>query len=132
MLAPSPQRPIKCDPRNSKTEESDYSKINCELGSVVEHVMAHFMSHDRADLRKGALFEQIIVQGDPGGAEHAGYVRTDARCLTGGVDFEDLLHGNLIGLRHGQNRVADFRVRQRLVSVEEWFDVNWRNEIADE
>ena len=94
--------------------------------------MTHLVSHDRADLRKRALFEQIIVQGDPGGAEHAGYVRTDARCLTGGVDFEDLRHWNFVGLRHGQNRVTNFRVRQRLVSVEEWFDVNWRNEIADE
>src|SRR2546430_11609910 len=86
---------------------------------MVEHVMTHLVSHDRADLRKRALSEQIIVQGDPGGAEHAGYVRTYARCLTGGVDFEDLLHWNFVGLRHGQNRVADFRVRHWLVSVEE-------------
>ena len=52
--------------------------------------MAHLVRHDYTDLRERALFEQIIIEGDPRCAEESRNVCAYTRRLTRGVNFKDL------------------------------------------
>ena len=58
-------------------EEKD-PEINDELYAVIQNVVTHLVGHDFANLRERALLEQVVVQGDAGGAQKARDVCTDA------------------------------------------------------
>src|SRR5262249_30996158 len=79
-----------------------------------------------------ALFEQIVIEGDARRAEKSGDIRAHARGLSRRIYFKNLRHGNLICSRHRQNRVANCRIVERLVSVEERFNAKRRNNVSEE
>ena len=91
---------------------------------MIQDVVTHFVGHDFANFRKGALLEQIIVQRDSSRAEKTGHIRADAIRLTRGVNLENLRDRNFIRAGHSQNRFADGRIVEWFVGVEERFDIN--------
>src|SRR6266446_5054741 len=80
--------------------------------------MAHLVRHHRANLRNGALLEQIVIECDPRRAEEPGNIRAHTRRLTRGIHLEDLFYWYLIRPRHCENGLADFGFRKRFVRVE--------------
>ena len=54
-FAPTSQSPVEHNPANSKTEERDHSKIDCELRAVIEDVMPHLVGHYRANFREACI-----------------------------------------------------------------------------
>ena len=80
--------------------------------------MAHLVCHHRADLRKRALVEQIIIQGDTRCTENSRNIRAHPRRLTRRIHLEDLFYRNFIRPRHCENGLADFGFGQRFIRVE--------------
>src|SRR5713101_7418183 len=90
--------------------------------------MAHLVRHHRANLRNGALLEQIVVECNPRRAEEPGDIRAHTRRLARGIHLEDLFYRDLIRPRHCENGLADFRLCKRFIRIEERLDEYRRDE----
>src|SRR5438105_14751860 len=78
VRAPAPDRAIEGDSQDRESKEEKDPEINDELYAVIQNVVTHLVGHDFANLRERALLEQVVVQGDAGGAQKARDVCTDA------------------------------------------------------
>src|SRR5204863_5616349 len=101
-------------PERDKTEEEKETEVDDELHAVVQDVMTHFMGHHLANFRQSASLEQVVVERDPGRAEESGDIRANSFRLPRSIHFKDLGDWDLVCARHGEDRLADRRVVQRL------------------
>ena len=86
---------------------------------MAHHIMAHLMAQHRQHFVRRALFQQIVVQGDAGGAEKARDIGGDAVGLPRGVHQPDIVGGNVIGARQRQDLRFQRALRQGRIMIEQ-------------
>src|SRR5216683_8435623 len=94
---------------------------------MIQNVMTHLVGHHFANLGQCTSLEQIVIERNAGGTEKASNVRADPPGLSRSIDHEDFVDRNFVGTRHRQNRLANFRIVEGLVSVKKWFDKDRRD-----
>src|SRR2546427_3804736 len=62
FVAPVPHGSFEENPSNRESDEDKDPKISYELRAMIEHVMSHLVSHDRADFWERALLEQVVIE----------------------------------------------------------------------
>ena len=79
---------------------------------MVHHIMAHLMAQHRQHFVWRALVQQIVVQGNAGGAQEAGNIGRDAVGLARFIHQPDIVGRHAIGARQGEDLLLQRAVGQ--------------------
>ena len=84
--------------------------------------MAHLMTQHRQHFVMGALVQQIVIQGNAGGAQKARDIGRDAVGLARFIHQPDILRRHAIGAGEGQDVVFQRAVGQGGIMIEQGLD----------
>ena len=119
---PFSQAEIKRPFQEGEADEDDNQQKVQRRVNVVQDIVAHFVGHDGFDLRESASLQEVVVQGNALGSEKPGDIGRNPRCLTGGVKYEDVPGFDAVGASQPEYRLANGRIGDRRVLVEERLD----------
>ena len=86
---------------------------------VVQDIVPHLMPHHSCDFLRGAAIKQVVVEADADGRADPRDVGRNPLGLLRGVEQVDMFRGNVLGLRHRDDPVADRPGGQLGICVEQ-------------
>ena len=102
-FAPAAFGPPEAPAHEREGEHDDEAEEHDALVDVVQHVVAHLVAEHGLDLIGRTALEQVVVEADAGGTEHAADIRAYALALARGIEPVHVGGGNAIGPRHRQD-----------------------------
>ena len=86
---------------------------------MAHHIMAHLVPHHRQHFIRCGPFQQIVVEGDAGGAQKPRYIRGDAIGLPRRIHHPDIVGRDVVGSRQGQDLSFQLAVGQGRIVIEQ-------------